>query len=273
MKQLLVLIRVFVASIALQAQGTEPPSALIDTLPEVGLRAVSNGAFQVGERLRYRIHYGFIDAGEAVLEVKNAQQAFDGRKAFHIIGTGRSLGAFDWVFKVRDRYETFVDKEGLFPYRFIRNVSEGGYKIFQDYQFIPQKRGLRTHEKKEYLTPAFIQDLLSAFYYARTIDFSSVKQGDTFEIMTFVDGEVYPLRIKFVGSEKVKLRKGTFQCMKFVPIIQEGRIWKDEEDLSVWVTNDANKIPILIKSDILVGSLKIEVVEYENLMNPIAKVD
>lgn len=253
--------------------GTKPPKVKLDTLPDYALRTVTNRAFGVGEKLTYRAHYGIVDAGEAVLEVKNTNARFSGRDAYHIVGTGRSLGAFDWFFKVRDRYETYIDKQGIFPYRFIRDVNEGGYEIFQDYQFYPSKRALRTHEKEEYITPEFIQDLLSGFYFARTLDMSKAKVGDIFEITTFVDGEVYPLRIKYLGKETIKLRKGKFRCMKFVPVIQKGRIWKDEEDLQVWITDDANKIPVLVKSNLMVGSIKMQMVDYSGLRNPIAQVN
>lgn len=272
MKKFAVLLIAVVLTQLSWAQGTKPAKADLDTLPNNGLRTITNRAFGVGERLTYRIHYGLVDAGEATLEVRNSASRFNGREAYHIVGTGKSLGAFDWFFKVRDRYETYVDKEGIFPYRFIRDVNEGGYEIFQDYQFYPEKRGLRTHEKEEFVTPDFIQDLLSGFYFARTLDMSKVKLGDEFEITTFVDGEVYPLRIKYVGKETIKLRKGKYRCMKFVPVIQKGRIWKSEDDLQVWITDDANKIPILVKSELLVGSIKMQVVDYANLRNPIAQV-
>ncbi|MDP4826772.1 MAG: DUF3108 domain-containing protein [Flavobacteriales bacterium] len=273
MKKLLTFAIILLAGQVGFAQGIKPLKVKLDTLPETGLRTVTNTAFQTGEKLVYRIHYGFIDAGEAVLEVKDSKWKFSGRDAYHVVGTGKSLGGFDWVFKVRDRYETYIDKQGMFPYRFIRNVEEGGYKIFQDYQFYPGKSALRTHEKQEYKTPSFIQDLVSAFYYARTIDYSKAKIGDLFEITTFVDGEIFPLKIKYMGTEEVKLRKGKYRCMKFVPVIQQGRIWKSEDDLEVWVTADKNKIPILVKSELLVGSLKMEVVDYQNLKNPVALVN
>lgn len=273
MKRIAILLMVALLGQTGWGQGSKPPVAKIDTLPNHALRTVTNRAFGVGEKLTYRIHYGFVDAGEAVLEVKNTGATFGGRSAYHIVGTGRSLGAFDWFFKVRDRYETYIDKQGIFPYRFIRDVNEGGYEIFQDYQFYPSKRALRTHEKQEYLTPAFVQDVLSGFYFARTLDLSNVKVGDEFEITTFVDGEVYPLRIRYKGKETIKLRKGKFRCMKFVPVIQEGRIWKSEDDLNVWITDDENKIPILVKSNLMVGSIKMQVVEYEGLRNPVAQVN
>lgn len=273
MKPLIYTILALFFTVGLMAQAQKPVPVKIDTLKTQPLRSISNGAFKVGEKLTYRVHYGFVDAGEAVLEVKESPWKFNGRAAYHVVGTGRSLGAFNWVFKVRDRFETYIDKEGIFPYRFIRDNYEGGYEIFQDYQFHPEKRAIRTHEKQEFKTPEFIQDLLSGFYYARTLDFENIKVGDTFEITTFVDGEIFPLKIKYMGTETIDLRKGDFRCMKFVPVIQEGRIWKSEEDLLVWVTDDANRIPILVKSDLTIGSLKMEVVEYEGLANPIAKVD
>lgn len=257
----------------MSAQGVEPPRVSLDTLPDLPLRTVENTAFKSGEKLTFRIHYGFVDAGEAVLEVKDSPYSFDGRKAYHIVGTGRSLGAFNWVFKVRDRYETYMDKEGLFPYRFIRDISEGGYTKHQDYTFSPKKRAVRTHREREYATPEFVQDMVSSFFYARTLDYSNAKPGDIFTITTFVDNEIYPLKIKYKGTEEVKMREGKFRCMRFVPVVQEGRIFKTEEDMSVWITDDKNKIPILVQSKILVGSIKMEMVEYEGLRNPIAKID
>lgn len=254
------------------SQPVQPPLVSMDTLPDMELRTKQNTAFKSGEKLTFRIHYGFVDAGEAIIEVKDSPYTFNGRDAYHIIGTGRSLGAFNWVFKVRDRYETYMDKDGLFPHRFVRDINEGGYHKHQDYKFNPSKRAVRTHREREYATPAFVQDMVSSFYFARCLDYSNAKPGDVFTIETFVDNEIYPLKIKFKGIEEVKMRKGTFRCMKFAPVVQEGRIFKSEEDMSVWITDDKNHIPILVQSKILVGSIKMEMVEYEGLKNPVAKL-
>ncbi|NQX93182.1 MAG: DUF3108 domain-containing protein [Flavobacteriales bacterium] len=254
-------------------QSYEPEKVLIDTLENKPLRSMDNPAWQAGEKLTYRIHYGFVDAGEAVIEVKNSPYTFNGRDAYHIVGTGRSLGAFNWVFKVRDRYETYVDKEGLFPYRFIRDINEGNFSKKQDYHFDPAKRAVKTHRDKQFATPEFVHDMLSSFYFARCLDYKDAKPGDIFTIDVFMDNEIYPLKIKYQKTENVEMRQGTFRCMKFVPVVQEGRIFKTEEDLNVWITDDENKIPILVKSKILVGSIKMEVVEYKGLKNPIAKIN
>jgi hypothetical protein len=255
------------------SQSYKPSKVDLDTLPNLGHRKIQNNAFKVGEQLKYTVHYGWLDAGEAILTVEESKWKFGNRDAYHIVGTGQSLGSFDWFFKVRDRYESYIDKQGLYPYRFVRNCDEGGYKIFQDYKFQPEKRAMTTHEGDTLYTPAYLQDMISAYYYARTLNFDNAKKGDIFTITTFVDGEVFPLKIKYMGKETIKLRAGKFRCMRFVPVVQEGRIFKDEEDLNVWITDDKNKIPILIKSKILVGSIKMEVTEWSGLANPIAIVE
>ena len=235
-------------------------------------RNVKNEAFKSGEVLRYRIHYGMIDAGEAVLSVEESDKKVNGRKVMHMEGTGRSLGAFDWFFKVRDRYETYMDEQAMFPWLFIRRVDEGGYEINQDYTFLQNKNKVDLGTGKNIDAPANVQDMISCFYYARTINFDNAKVGDLFTINTICDGELFPLKIKYMGKETVNLRKGKYRCMRFVPVVLTGRIFKSNEDLSVWITDDKNKIPILAKAKIWVGSIKAEVVEFKNLANPIAKV-
>jgi hypothetical protein len=252
---------------------SKPPKVDINTLPSYALRSQPNSAFQAGECVKYRIHYGLIDAGEATLKVEESPYKFGNRDAFRVIGEGRSLGSFDWFFKVRDYYETYIDKQGIFPYRFIRNVDEGGYKINQDYTFFQDKRAYKNEKGESYGTPEYIQDMLSAYYYARTIDYSQFKPGDVVTINSVVDGEVYPLKMKYIGKETVKVDVGKFKCLRFAPVVQKGRVFKKEEDLSVWITDDPNHLPILAQAKIMVGSIKMELKQYSGLSSPIAQVN
>ncbi len=235
-------------------------------------RTIKNEAFKEGEVLRYRVHYGFVDAGEAILKVNACDKKVQGRKLFHVEGTGKSLGAFDWFFKVRDRYESYMDDQGVFPWLFVRRVNEGGYEIKQDYTFLQNKNKVDLGEGKSMDAPAHIQDMLSSFYYARTLNFENAKVGDVFTINTICDAELFPLKIKYMGKETVSLRSGKYRCMRFVPVVSTGRVFKKNEDLSVWITDDKNKIPILAKAKIFVGSIKLEAVEFKGLANPVAKV-
>ena len=234
-------------------------------------RQINNESFKVGEKLTYRLHYGIIDAGEAVLEVQESKIKAKGRNLFKVVGIGRSIRAFDWFFKVRDRYESYIDTESIIPWFFIRRVNEGGFKIKQDYT-LHQDLQYVDDGKTKIKTPENIQDMLSAYYYARTLDFQTAEIGDIFEFNTIVDEEVFPLKIKFLGRQEIKIRSGKYKTLKFCPIIQTGRIFQKEEDLTVWISDDKNKIPLCGKAKILFGSIKLELVKYEELLNPIAKL-
>ncbi len=243
-----------------------------DITTHSNLPEINYSAFKPGEKLTYKVHYGIIDAGEAVLELKQSPYTFKDRPAYHAVATGHSLGAFDVFFKVRDTYETYIDQKGVFPWYFKRRVNEGGHKISQDYTFDHTSGEVATQKEETHEVPMGVQDMISAFYYARTFDYTNAKKGDIFEIPTFLDDELFILKIKYLGKETIKVRKGKFRCLKFVPVVQKGRIWKDEKDLSVWVSDDENKIPVLAKTKILVGSIKMELTDYTGLAHKISKI-
>lgn len=239
------------------------------TTKESSFRDIQPQAFQPGERLRYRLHYGIVDAGEAILEVKKSEKTVKGREVWHVKGTGRTLGAFNMFYKVRDVYESYIDAKGVFPWVFVRRVDEGGYKINQDYTFYQHKNKVNNGDGKEFSVPSHVQDMISSFYYARTLDFQNAKVGDIFTINVFLDDEIYPMKIKYTGKETLRLRKGKFNCMKFNPVVQEGRVFNSDEDLEVWITDDQNKIPVLAKAKIKVGSIKMQLVEWDGLSHPL----
>jgi len=272
MKRIATLIGLLVLA-TLAVGQTRPPEASLDTLPIMDLPSIDQSAFGEGEYLRFRLHYGLIDAGEAELNVYKSRKQYQGREALHVIGTGRTLGAFNWFFKVRDRYETYLDEKGVFPWEFVRDIKEGGYEKYQTYRFHQERAAVSTNKGDTFKIPPLSQDMLSSFYFARTLDFSNARPGDVFTIPTFVDEEEYPLQIRYLGKENLKSRTGTYRCMKFVPVVQEGRIFEEEEDMTVWITDDKNRVPVLAKAKVLVGSIKMELVEYDNLANPIAKLD
>lgn len=235
------------------------------------LRSIPNNAFKKGEVITYRVHYGFIDAGTARLEVMDEEKKYGDRDAYHIVGTGKSRGAFDWFFKVRDRYETFIDADAIVPWVFLRRVDEGGYKINQNYVFNPFQQKVIA-DGKPFDTPANVQDMLSSFYYSRCIDYSKAKAGDIFTIPSFVDNEIFEMKIKYIGRETIETDLGTFKCLKFRPVVQKGRVFKKEEDLNVWITDDDNHIPIRAQAEILVGSIKMDLESYSGLASPISKI-
>lgn len=228
-------------------------------------------AFGTSEVLEYRVHYGFVDAGKARLEVDPQLKSIGGRTCFRVVGTGRSVGAFDWFFKVRDHYESYIDTESMVPWMFIRKIEEGGYRKHQHVTFNHQK-STATSEKKTIPIPSSVQDLISAFYYARTLDFENASIGQTFTIPCYLDDETFPMVIKYSGKQKVKTDAGTFNCIVFKPYLLEGRVFKEQEGMTVWVTDDKNRIPVRAQAEILVGSIKMDLTSYKGVLNPLALI-
>ena len=239
------------------------------------LRKLKQNAFKKGEFLRYDVSYGYFDAAEATLEVKKYSQKINGRNTMHIVGKGRSRGALSIFFRVEDRYETYIDEEALLPWKFIRHVREGGYKLDRNIKFnhYTNKAIVEQNDSQRYPVEPNTQDLLSAFYYARTLDLQNAKLNQEFVVNTFFDREMYPLKFKFLGKEELKTKLGTFECLKFRPIVESGRVFKEEEDVTIWVSNDPNKVPLKVQSDLLVGSIVMELVEHKNLVVPLKNVE
>ena len=238
---------------------------------QADLRKVNQRSFKKGEFLQYDVHYGFFDAAEATLEVEPSAKSINGRKTMHVVGKGKSKGALRWFFKVDDRYETYIDEEAILPWRFERHIREGDFELDRSINFDQFKNKATVFQKdtKDYKVKPNTQDLLSAFYYARTLDLQSAKLGQEFVINTFFDMEMYPLKIKFLGREEVSTPMGDFNCLKFRPMVEKGRVFKEEEDMTLWISDDANKVPIRLKTDLLIGSIKMDLVKTKNLSAPL----
>lgn len=232
----------------------------------------TNTAFKEGEILTYRMHYGALNAGIAVLEVKPQVLDISGRKVMHIVANGYTNGAADWFFKVRDRYETYLDKDAMVPWLFVRRVDEGGFKFSQDYTFNHYTKKVDVGNGEKFDFPVGIQDMVSSFYTARSLDLSNAKAGETFTLNSFVDKEIWPLKIKFIGREEINTDIGRYKCLKFRPVVQKGRVFKHDEDLNVWISDDKNHIPMRVQANIIIGSIKMDITSAKNLANPSAKV-
>lgn len=238
-----------------------------------GFLGFSQNAFDNGERLKFRLSYSsFLTAGYATLEVKS--DFLKNKDVFHVVGKGKTTGMISWFFKVKDRYETYMYKENLLPYRFIRNIDEGGYTKDKEIYFDHEaKKALVINKKKKtqktYNTKESVQDLLSSLYYLRNKDVSSLKIGDQLTLNMFFDEENVPMKLKFLGRESIKTKFGKINTLKFRPLVQSGRVFKEEESVTVWVSDDVNKIPLRIKASLAVGSLRADLHSYKGLANPI----
>ncbi|MBA4304089.1 MAG: DUF3108 domain-containing protein [Sphingobacteriaceae bacterium] len=236
---------------------------------EIRIRKIENRAFREGEVLKFKLHYGFINAGVGELRVMDRAVNVGGKECLHVVATGRSINSFDWFFKVRDRFETYIDKQAMVPWKFAKDVYEGGYAFKDDYRFDHHANLVHVNEKKQFQVPQFTQDIVSSFYFARTLDFKNARKGDTFEVPMFMDNELHRFKFRFTGREIIDLGVGKFRVMVFMPLVMKGRVFKNEEDLIVYVSDDENKIPLQIKANILIGSVKMTITEYSGLRNPL----
>lgn len=226
--------------------------------------------FKVGEKLEYNIRYGLIKAGEATLEVEKYTRRRN-RSVYHMVGTGRTTGVTNWVFPTRDRYETYLDTSSLFPVEFVRDVDEDGYIIKRHILFDQDHRTARDLHRNDtvFSFENNMQDIFSAFYFARSMNVTGIQIGDIIEIDVFLDHEHFPFNLKFMGTENVEVGGRTINCMKFMPIVQEGRVFTDKETMSIWVSNDKNRIPVRLESELRVGSVKVDLANYSNLAHPL----
>lgn len=224
-------------------------------------------SFVEGEVMEYYVAYGMIKAGEAKLTIK-ASKKNPGQ--MHIVGTGTSYSFFDVFFKVRDTYETFFDPKRKTPTEFIRDINEGGYSKQQHYVFDHQTQTVFDIKKnREYqMDHERTQDILSAFYYARLLDTRDLRVGDRLYIPTFLDEEMFRFYLEFKGREVLSTRHGKIKTLKFMPVVQKGRVFQNEETMTIWVTDDENHMPVLLKSKLRVGAVKLELKDFKNLKSP-----
>lgn len=234
--------------------------------------AQNNSAFDVGEWFKFRIHYGLVTAGYATLEVKEATK--NNKKVFYAAGYGYTTGMTKMFFKVEDHYQSFIDKNTSKPYQFLRKIDEGGYTKNQEGFFNQDKntvfvKDYKNNTEKTFTVTENVQDIVSSFYYLRNHpNIDKLKVGEAIMIDMFFDDEIVKFKLKFIGRETLKTKFGKVKTMIFRPLVQSGRVFKEEESLTVWVSDDENKIPLRIKASLAVGSLKADLESFKGLKNP-----
>lgn len=226
-------------------------------------------AFQPGEVLKYRLRYGFITAAEATLNVKDTDLLLNNRPVYNLSAQGRTSGTFDVFYKVRNRYDSYIDKETLLPHLYSENIREQSYRrsdkarFYQDQKKIVASKGVFKGAEQTF-------DIVSAYYFARNLDLAGVKAGTPLKMYYFLDDGVSDLEITYLGKETVKTSLGYFSCLKFSPSIQPGRIFRKDSKLYLWITDDGNRIPVKAQVEILVGSVTLELISAKGLKYPLS---
>jgi len=256
-----------IASLGLMAFSTKAEAPFQDFC---GLK---NTSFQADEQITYVVYYNvagiYVNAGTAVFNA--VLERMNNRPVYHVTGEGKTNPSYDWIFKVRDKYESFIDTATMEPLKFLRNISEGGYKKYENVTFNNSVHTAVT-TKGVYKVPECIQDVISAVYYARNIDFNKYKVNDKIPFSMFLDDEVYSMYIRYLGRETVKTKYGKFRAIKFKPLLVKGTIFEGGEKMTVWVSDDGNHIPVRIESPISVGTIKVDMMGNKNLRYPLSSL-
>lgn len=234
---------------------------------------IKNAAFLAGETITMKVFYNtvgvYIGAGEATFTTH--LERFNGKTTYHCVGEGKTYPFFDNFFKVRDRYETYIDTTTMLPIKFIRNVDEGGYKIYNNVTF-NHSASTAVSTNGIFKTTNCIQDVISSIYYARNINFDKYKPEDKIPFDMFLDDEVYHLYIRYLGKEIIKTRYGKFRAIKFKPLLIKGTIFEGGEKMTAWVSDDPNHVILRVESPITVGSIKVDMYGYKNLRYPLTSL-
>ncbi|MBM4168580.1 MAG: DUF3108 domain-containing protein [Ignavibacteria bacterium] len=254
------------------AQVPGPMLILRDTTgTRPDLRTIPQNAFGLGERLVYDVGYSFIKAGEAVMTIPSVER-IHGRDAYRVVFTVNSTPTFSFFFKVEDKYETMMDVEGLFPWRFSQKIREGNYKRDFEAEF-DQVNNIARANDKEYAVPPYVHDVVSAFYFTRTLDFSSMRIGSKISLNNFFKDTTHPLPVKFLGHQQISVPAGVFNCVLIEPLIKEGGLFKSEGRVIIWLTNDERRIPVRVSTKVIIGSIEAELREFSGIRGEVkAKV-
>lgn len=229
-----------------------------------GQDSVNKNSYKTGERLKYIAHFGMLNAGSASLVIKDS--VYSGKKVYHAKAHANTIGLADKIYKVRDIYESFYNPQTGLPYMSIRNINEGNYKYYNEVRFFHSEKKLLSQRSGEHEVPENILDMVSAFYYMRDAMFGKIKKvGDQIVLDTYFADEIFPLKMRYVGDETIKTKLGKFYCMKFSPVVEPGRVFDSEDDVTIWISKDKNYIPLQIRIDLIIGSIKCDLVEYSGL--------
>ncbi len=229
------------------------------------------------ESFEFRVHYGFITAGEAKIEVSDQYYLVNDKICMKATCTGRSSGSFDLVLRIRDSWVTYIDTVSKVSQKSIRNIEEGKYRLKETVQFnYPAKKAIVDWEKRdkkkgrdEFAIVSDLQDIVSGAYYLRVVDYDKMKVGDVFEINSFLEDKVYALKIRYKGKETVKTDFGKINAIRLAPIMPQNGLFEGENSIRLWLSDDKNRLPIKIQADMFVGAVEVDLKGFKNLKYPI----
>ncbi len=234
---------------------------------------VINVAFQPGVELNYRFHYGFITGGWGKLTVSPTIKKMNGAECYQIDVKGASSGTLRSVYKVDDLWRSYMDTTDLSSVQAYRDISEGNYKKQETTYFVRSsgnanvvwKRPNKPWKSATYKVPAGTHDIVSGYYYIRNLDFSRISTGTIITLNAFYEDELYNFRVRYEGKTNIKTKLGTYRCLKLIPEMPNNSIFEGKEPIQLYLSDDQNKVPILVRAEMFLGAVELELKSYRNL--------
>ena len=236
-------------------------------------RFINQDCLIPGERIEYRVHYGFINAGEAVLTIDENIHTINNRPCYKIDVFGRTKGFFDMVTTVRDNWGTYLDTSAVVSQMFYQSIKEGKYLKKEVIEFDQinnvalvnrlNKNDSTLIKKDSIAVPPNIQDIISGYYYMRTFEYDTMKTDQIFTVSGFFDDTTYHVKIKFLGREKLKTKIGVFDTFLMSPIMPKNSFFHGKNPIKAWISDDKFRIPLKVKAELLIGSIEIDIKSYD----------
>ena len=243
-------------------------------------RKLKNESFKKGEHIEYLVHYGPINAGSATIDVSPKVYLLNNRVCYRVEVVGKTIGAAGVVTRVNDLWRTYIDTTAFVTHRFYRKIEEGPFRRKEKTDFKPLTNSAvmnfveyrekdapekRKKGQKVFNIPDYAQDMISGYYYLRTIDFNKLKKGEIITVPGILEDEQYDLKIRYLGKETTKSKFGKINAHRLVPIMPENGLFSGESSIRFWVSDDLNRVPVRVEADMFIGKIVIEMKNYKNL--------
>jgi hypothetical protein len=253
--------------------STQAPDSLsspdsLSALPSAAQGSPSAGdapvPWKIGEYFQFSIDWNGLNGGGSLMQVQNIQR-LDGHRVYRIVSKAESNSFVSKFYKVRDRAESYVDAESLFSRRFVKHLREGSYKQDTEIRFDQDARKAVYADGKTFDVAARVHDVLSAFYYVRTLP---LPDGATVVIPTHDNKKSYEMEVRVLRREKMEVPAGTFQCVVVEPLLKSEGVFRSQGSIYVWLSDDERRIPVLVKSKVPIGSISVSLTDMRLSFQP-----
>lgn len=242
-------------------------------------RSIKNNKFERGEELTYLVHFGFVNGGEATVRLDKKLYKLNDRACYKVDVRGKSLGITALTYRVNDLWRSYIDTGAMVPHKFYRSIRENGYKKDEETYFdhfngnakvmnITDRKNIKT---KTYKIQKYVQDMVSGYYFLRTIEFDKYKKGDIIEVKGFLEDKSYNFKIKYLGKRRLKTKFGRINTAVLAPIMPENKLFDGKNAIKAWISDDSNRVPLKVEAELLVGSIELDLIKHKGLKHKFSK--